>query len=82
MAGSSVEKEETGYVSTCQVLGMFLGLGGIMQLQIRTITARENLYLRLEDVVKVLDAFGDTEETDVRNRMRELTSNLMSLETK
>jgi hypothetical protein len=45
----------------------------------RTITWKGHTYLRLEDVVELLDAFETSEETDVRNRLKALTTNLKNM---
>jgi hypothetical protein len=46
---------------------------------VRTITVKGNTYIRVEDVANLLMDFGATEETDVRNRLRELAQQIHRL---
>lgn len=43
---------------------------------VRFISVGDVVYLRSNDVIELLNTFASTEETDVRNRLNELISNL------
>jgi hypothetical protein len=49
------------------------------KLFMRTIKYKDVIYLRKEDVISLILEFGGAEETDVRNRCKDLANNLRNM---
>jgi hypothetical protein len=47
---------------------------------IRYIVIKGTTYVRLGDIISYVEEIAATEETDVRNRLRQATSNLQKIE--